>query len=404
MNTTTNKLPSLLVPRRLALNISILLVAAGAAVFSMKVQTLVGQWREYDKSQVMTQTIENCLSNLKDMETGQRGYLLTGKPEYLLPFETGSLALRSCLANLEDISKHNDESTKVITEKLTTLALNKEVEIRSTIALKKQGLHQDALIVVNTGHGRAYMMAIRELVAKINIKNEQKITELRSALSHELKATQYVFLGWLTTIAVLMSLVIRSMRRSQVLLRKAKEKLAFEATHDALTGLPNRRYLMQWLSTSIPQAQRAGTALGIVYIDLDGFSSINNTYGHAMGDTTLVWATELLREKLRTSDFVARLGGDEFVIVSTGQTQDQLEQLAQRLLKIFEQSSPNDQIAPGTVGLSMGLALIPEHGVTADDVLSAADKAMYCAKEAGKRCYRLAPFGKHVSPDSGSTG
>lgn len=376
--------------RKIALNTSIFLVVAGASLFTIETQTLINQWGEFDKSLILTKNLKSCFLTLKDMETGQRGYLLTGRQQYLVPFETGSLALDSCLANLEKSVDNSEPESLTLFKQITDLSNKKEKELRSTIILKQQGHTEQALAIVNSDIGKNLMDDVSVLVRTSEITNDQKTAALRNMLAKQLQIVLYVFLAWVATLAMLMSLILVSMKRSQQLLRKAKEKLAFDAAHDTLTGLPNRRYLMDWLASSLSGANQLNTSLGILYIDLDGFSVINNTLGHQAGDDALVWTASVFKQTLRETDFVARLGGDEFVIMTTGQTVEQLEQFAQRLLRIFESSSFRPDSAPGSIGLSIGIATVPYHASSTDDLLRAADEAMYAAKDAGKRCYRIA--------------
>jgi diguanylate cyclase (GGDEF)-like protein len=139
--------------------------------------------------------------------------------------------------------------------------------------------------------------------------------------------------------------------------------------------------------------------LAALFIDLDGFSDINNTLGHDAGDAALVWASEALRSQIRSTDCLARLGGDEFVIIARGLAPTQLEGLAQRLLQTFAGGRPVSQMPLGALGLSIGIAQLPLDDPDMDRLLADADQAMYEAKRAGKRCYRVAGDAAQGSPE-----
>jgi diguanylate cyclase (GGDEF)-like protein len=164
------------------------------------------------------------------------------------------------------------------------------------------------------------------------------------------------------------------------LLHRAESQLAELALHDPLTGLPNRRLLTDRLEQAL--SRRRGTGVAILFVDLDGFKAINDTFGHAEGDAALLQTARALRDSARSEDTVARLGGDEFVILCRDMTADDAVDLAQRLLDGIR-SEPEGDPRPWRVDASIGVALAPS-GSDASQLLSAADTAMYRAKSAGK--------------------
>lgn len=170
--------------------------------------------------------------------------------------------------------------------------------------------------------------------------------------------------------------------------KEASQRLAHSASHDALTGLPNRALLHDRLNQAITKAGRDETGLALLFIDLDGFKPINDTYGHLLGDLLLQHVGERLRASIRESDTVARLGGDEFVVVSLNISQPHAAAAISQ--KIIDTVS-----APYTleghrvsVGCSIGFALFPGDGTDGKTLLAKADQAMYRAKNAGRGCYR----------------
>ena len=169
----------------------------------------------------------------------------------------------------------------------------------------------------------------------------------------------------------------------------ARERIEFLALHDALTGLPNRAQFNARLETLC--AQRTGAEMhAVLFLDLDGFKPINDTLGHQAGDEALKIAAQRLRHHLAKEDFVARLGGDEFVVICHHISDAQAAvEIGQRLLAAISQPMTLLGTA-SSMGASIGVALLPQHGHTASDILTAADHAMYCAKRRGKRQVVLA--------------
>ncbi len=173
-------------------------------------------------------------------------------------------------------------------------------------------------------------------------------------------------------------------------LEHSSDELKTMALHDALTGLPNRRLLMDRLSLSIAQAQRRRSMMVVMYLDLDGFKQINDTLGHDAGDTLLKMVSDRLVAAVREEDTVARLGGDEFVIVLSELTH--AEDIARFAPKIIQSVSRPYRIEEHRVNItvSIGISIFPTHGTDAESLMKSADLALYEAKHAGKNAYRLA--------------
>lgn len=163
--------------------------------------------------------------------------------------------------------------------------------------------------------------------------------------------------------------------------RHAQQKLLeYLALHDTLTGLPNRALLMDRLDHAIAASRRDNRPLALLLLDLDRFKEINDTLGHAVGDSLLAEVGQILAGPLRESDTVARLGGDEFAILLPSVSGvAQARDIAERVADVLARPFPVEGITV-EVGVSIGLALYPEHGTDASELMRAADVAMYVAK------------------------
>jgi diguanylate cyclase len=164
--------------------------------------------------------------------------------------------------------------------------------------------------------------------------------------------------------------------------RRAEERLAHLAYHDALTDLPNRALLHDRLDQATRMATREKTTLALLLLDLNGFKEINDTLGHHAGDRVLQCVASRLRATLREADTVARLGGDEFAVLLPFADLDGALLTAQKLLQEVEQPCVIDHRSL-SVRASLGIASFPEHGASADMLLQKADVAMYVAKSDG---------------------
>ncbi|HZE54146.1 MAG TPA: EAL domain-containing protein [Bradyrhizobium sp.] len=170
---------------------------------------------------------------------------------------------------------------------------------------------------------------------------------------------------------------------------QADGRIQYLATHDELTGLPNRVTFHQLFEQSMKSAQRCGSQCALLFIDLDRFKVINDSLGHAAGDTLLVEVSNRLKACVRDSDLVARFGGDEFVIVLNGISDR--EQVAVVAHKILTALLPPIVLAGHecrTTG-SIGIAVFPENGSDVQTLTKNADMAMYLAKEEGKNNFRF---------------
>lgn len=175
------------------------------------------------------------------------------------------------------------------------------------------------------------------------------------------------------------------LKRLELALKAAKEEAEKRATHDELTGLPNRTLLRDRIDEAIMRARRTGVKAYLLGIDVDNFKAVNDGYGHPEGDRFLVSMAGRIKSCLRDYDTVARVGGDEFLVLAVG-LNDGVEVLAERLLAAARQPYRvgEDVLMPS---LSIGVAEFPRHGATPESLILAADQALYRAKKAGRNCF-----------------
>lgn len=167
-------------------------------------------------------------------------------------------------------------------------------------------------------------------------------------------------------------------------LHNVRKALLSQATTDHLTGLPNRAMYLERLEHHIQLAKRSRLPFAVLFADLDHFKEVNDTQGHDVGDDLLRQIARRLRDALREQDMVARLGGDEFVALLPGTDREQAERLARRLLTILRAPLALQNHQGYEPQASVGLAMYPDDGETAEELMSKADQAMYAAKRAGR--------------------
>jgi len=173
-------------------------------------------------------------------------------------------------------------------------------------------------------------------------------------------------------------------------LTETNRRLHDKAVRDALTGLYNRRYLEESLDREVSRAKRSGLPIGVMIIDIDHFKRVNDTFGHAAGDAVLRAVGQHVLSLRRGEDILCRYGGEEFVLVMTHALPRAVWERAEALregVQGLQVTHGDHQI--GAVTVSIGIAMLPDHGDSGQAVLQAADSALYEAKRAGRNCVVL---------------
>lgn len=206
-----------------------------------------------------------------------------------------------------------------------------------------------------------------------------------SAIDLEAQGRQVIVSGKTAALVVVSDVTAQSI---------ARRELHEMAYHDPLTGLPNRALMFDRMSQALARAQRNGGRFTLLLLDLDGFKAINDSLGHEAGDVVLRTVAERLSGSLRESDTVARTGGDEFlVLLTTEATAEAAQPVARKLLAELGRPIAIGAAANSprtTIGGSIGIAVFPDHGSDIDNLIAAADAAMYAAKNAGKNTFVIA--------------
>jgi diguanylate cyclase (GGDEF)-like protein/PAS domain S-box-containing protein len=177
---------------------------------------------------------------------------------------------------------------------------------------------------------------------------------------------------------------VTQLRQNQAELQRARDAAVFESLNDPLTGLPNRRLLLDRLSYLLAKAKRDRGMIALLFIDLDGFKLVNDSLGHPIGDALLIEIAHCLLSRVRATDILARLGGDEFMVILDGlHAREEAAMVAESFLEAI--SSPLQiQGHDLTMSASIGISLFPEDATGAEVLMMQADSAMYTAKRDGK--------------------
>ena len=180
---------------------------------------------------------------------------------------------------------------------------------------------------------------------------------------------------------------VTRLKRLEIELQEAKNRAELMATHDFLTGLPNRVLLMDRIATAMARVRRSGGLFGIIAIDMDGFKAINDTYGHEAGDGVLREIASRMIGAIRSTDTISHLGGDEFIfLVNDVGTIEGLTFAIQHFLDAVCRPMQFEGVALMPT-LSCGVAVYPTNGTDEKGLMARADAALYEAKRRGKNCF-----------------
>ncbi len=218
-----------------------------------------------------------------------------------------------------------------------------------------------------------------------------------STMRHQQGVSEEGLAVWVTIITLsilgltlLISMLDAQLRAARLAtkLKRANSELRQLAMHDNLTALPNRVLLEQQLTAQIKQATLGDENFALMFMDLDGFKAVNDTWGHHVGDRLLIAVSERLREQISEEILLARLGGDEFVLLCPQYHEHQATTLAQRLVQVVDRPFNLDRYSLH-VSLSIGIVIFPLHGRSQQEMMFNADSAMYHTKHSGRNGWCL---------------
>jgi diguanylate cyclase (GGDEF)-like protein len=356
----------------------IVVLIAGMEVAGWTTEAAVLSARQ---NQISAQLLElrNLQDGFLDLETGQRGYLLTGDPLYLRTYADGQRIFSRALDRLHKLFR-GDPPVLAQVDALATLARAKAAQAARAIELRKTGGLAAVLADPQQRHSARMVIEFRAAMKRLIAHLDKARANVIAAEVARYRRISTLGLDVNALILLLVVVGIGFLSLSIHRLEELQRHREQEAMHDALTGLPNRRYLSEWLGVALSAAKRTGRPLTLLFFDLDGFKGVNDRFGHAAGDQVLRSIGDRLRQAMRKSDFVARLGGDEFVAGLPDAPPPALSLLIERLQRLIA-AAPIPELEDGAISASIGVAWFPGDGEDAAELIAAADRAMYEVKE-----------------------
>lgn len=383
--------------RRLSilLAVTLALMTSLTAAFVINAAHSTEQHREAERWYVHTLNVLIATGDLRasvySALRGERGYLLTGDPNFLHYFEDGRAQTIAVAKRLEGLTVDNPrqgENLALLDSDLTDYYQF----LAGTIHLKQQG-QADAAIARIRRHSGSQLDGLLASIGKIE-EEERRLLASRKidvdradqrAARHdyELIALGLLLLAGMATAGVL---AIRAQARAM----KAAADLRWIATTDELTGLPNRRAFLAALEAETARAEERDASLWVTIIDVDRFKRINDSYGHPAGDDVLRSVAAIVRTSIRGNDLLGRIGGEEFAVLMPETTRDQAEMVSERVRRAVETTPfilPSGEVI--SVTLSAGLAARGK-GEDIANLLSRTDIALYEAKKGGRNLVKMA--------------
>jgi len=247
---------------------------------------------------------------------------------------------------------------------------------------------------------RSFALALAEgdLAAPLEMRGRVPgaLKALQANLRHLTWQTQAVAAGDLTQHVMFLGEFSAAFNTMVDRLKELQDQLREEAIRDPLTGLLNRRYLMETMPRELARANREGRPVAVMMVDVDHFKDVNDTRGHEGGDHVLRALGDLLRRMTRASDVACRWGGEEFVVLLPGTSIEIATRRADEMRAAFEAQSVHVGGRPIRCTVSVGISGFPVHGSMPDALLAAADGAMYAAKAAGRNRVHAARVGQEA--------
>ena len=380
-------------PQRLAgigLVIAALTIIALATLVLFDLEREAGLHRETIAAQQVKDSLDKLRMQLTELRSLARLGALAGDAETFRSIERRAAELDAELAYL---AQHAPADAPLPTfASLAPAARLLAVQARSIGATRITGGSESA-----AARSREAERAADEAVAALELSDAAVTSRINERTLAQIRLGEGVrkYVTWLLvgSIAVLAGLFV-GYRWVQGRMREAQRRIEHLAHFDLVTGLPNRALLADRLAQETARSRRSSRGFAVLFFDLDGFKTVNDTWGHAAGDRVLALVGERVRKCVRASDTVGRLGGDEFLAILPETTLEGALGVADKLRESLRAPYPLGK-AEAKLSASVGVSLFPEHGNDSDALQRAADAALYRAKREGKNRTVVATEAEH---------
>ena len=364
---------------------AVVAISAVSAVAIVSAENLIATNEKALRMQRTISSLEAIRFHSVAINSSEQNYVITGKESELIPYKAGTVEIEAEVTYLAERRSEHPELERRFTE-LREAAQRFVADERKIVDARSLAGEPVAREMVKQHFGEISHGQLLQITYQLLVSARKQLNSLEADQVAYGDKVQRLILALISSTAFILVFLYGSLRRLSIEQRAAQARFAHQATHDSLTGLYNRPAVMEYIARKLADGEQEASLGGfaLLLLDLDGFKTVNDSFGHDAGDDLLKQAAARIEVALRDSDYVARLGGDEFLIV-VPQVSD--EESAMRIGKKLVEMIGAPYVLTGRqskVTVSIGISMFPKDARDREALMKCADLALYEAKHAGR--------------------
>ena len=364
---------------------AVVAISAVSAVAIVSAENLIATNEKALRMQRTISSLEAIRFHSVAINSSEQNYVITGKESELIPYKAGTVEIEAEVTYLAERRSEHPELERRFTE-LREAAQRFVADERKIVDARSLAGEPVAREMVKQHFGEISHGQLLQITYQLLVSARKQLNSLEADQVAYGDKVQRLILALISSTAFILVFLYGSLRRLSIEQRAAQARFAHQATHDSLTGLYNRPAVMEYIARKLADDEQEASLGGfaLLLLDLDGFKTVNDSFGHDAGDDLLKQAASRIEAVLRDSDYVARLGGDEFLIV-VPQVSD--EETATRVGKKLVEMIGAPYVLTGRqskVTVSIGISMFPKDARDRETLMKCADLALYEAKHAGR--------------------
>ena len=364
---------------------AVVAISAVSAVAIVSAENLIATNEKALRMQRTISSLEAIRFHSVAINSSEQNYVITGKESELIPYKAGTVEIEAEVTYLAERRSEHPELERRFTE-LREAAKRFVADERKIVDARSLAGEPVAREMVKQHFGEISHGQLLQITYQLLVSARKQLNSLEADQVAYGDKVQRLILALISSTAFILVFLYGSLRRLSIEQRAAQARFAHQATHDSLTGLYNRPAVMEYIARKLADGEQEASLGGfaLLLLDLDGFKTVNDSFGHDAGDDLLKQAAARIEVALRDSDYVARLGGDEFLIV-VPQVSD--EESAMRIGKKLVEMIGAPYVLTGRqskVTVSIGISMFPKDARDREALMKCADLALYEAKHAGR--------------------